>query len=65
MSKMRNTSNAYMLVYVRVHDWDNIMCDVGEQHLQDHVRERLQREKVRSCTCDLVTDQQGTCKVSY
>jgi hypothetical protein len=27
-------SNAYMLVYVREDDWDEIMCSVGKEELQ-------------------------------
>lgn len=37
-------SNAYMLVYVRISDWDNIMCPAGKEHLQDPVRARFEQE---------------------
>lgn len=45
--KIRSFSNAYMLVYVRLSDWDRMMCDVGEQHLEAHVLARLKAEQAR------------------
>jgi len=48
--KMKNVSNAYMLVYVRVSDWDSVMCEAGAAHLMEHVSTRLaaeQRDKER------------------
>ncbi len=39
--KITRFSNAYMLVYVRVADWDHVMCTVTEQDIYEHVRVRL------------------------
>ncbi|CAL8466972.1 g6508 [Coccomyxa elongata] len=43
--KFTKYSNAYMLVYVRTSHWDKIMCDVGKNDIQEHVRLRLEAEK--------------------
>lgn len=37
-------SNAYMLVYVRVSDWDRVMCPVTKEDTADHLRTRLDLE---------------------
>ncbi|KAK9819401.1 hypothetical protein WJX81_005916 [Elliptochloris bilobata] len=42
--KFTKYSNAYMLVYVRACDWDQVMCEVSKADIQDHVAERLERE---------------------
>lgn len=39
--KLSKYSNAYMLVYVRVDDWDRIQCSVTEQDIAEHLRVRL------------------------
>lgn len=38
-------SNAYMLVYVRESEWDDIMCDVDESDIADHIRARLRADE--------------------
>lgn len=43
--KFTKHSNAYMLVYVRASDWDDIMCEVKGTEIAEHVRDRLEREK--------------------
>ena len=43
--KVKNVSNAYMLVYVRISDWDSVMCDAGAEHLMEHVSKRLKAEQ--------------------
>uniref|UniRef100_A0A7S3QRP1 ubiquitinyl hydrolase 1 n=1 Tax=Dunaliella tertiolecta TaxID=3047 RepID=A0A7S3QRP1_DUNTE len=37
-------SNAYMLVYVRVSDWDRVFCPVGKEDLNVHLLRRLEQE---------------------
>ncbi|XP_073269254.1 ubiquitin C-terminal hydrolase 12-like isoform X1 [Primulina huaijiensis] len=43
--KFTKYSNAYMLVYVRVSDNDNIICDVDEKDIAEHLRIRLKKEQ--------------------
>lgn len=35
-------SNAYMLVYVRISDWDRVFCPVSKEDLNVHLRRRLE-----------------------
>lgn len=35
-------SNAYMLVYVRVSDWDHVFCPVTKEDLNVHLLRRLE-----------------------
>lgn len=35
-------SNAYMLVYVRVAQWDDVMCRVTKDDIPQYLRERLE-----------------------
>eukprot|EP00201_Polytomella_parva_P013219 CAMPEP_0175052924 /NCGR_PEP_ID=MMETSP0052_2-20121109/8631_1 /TAXON_ID=51329 ORGANISM="Polytomella parva, Strain SAG 63-3" /NCGR_SAMPLE_ID=MMETSP0052_2 /ASSEMBLY_ACC=CAM_ASM_000194 /LENGTH=666 /DNA_ID=CAMNT_0016317385 /DNA_START=144 /DNA_END=2141 /DNA_ORIENTATION=+ len=37
-------SNAYLLVYVRESEWPNMMCEVGEEDLMEHMQVRLKKE---------------------
>eukprot|EP00271_Cylindrocystis_brebissonii_P022318 TRINITY_DN8549_c0_g1_i1.p1 TRINITY_DN8549_c0_g1~~TRINITY_DN8549_c0_g1_i1.p1 ORF type:complete len:1105 (+),score=260.24 TRINITY_DN8549_c0_g1_i1:215-3529(+) len=39
------SSNAYMLVYVRVSDKDKIICDASEADMSEHLQIRLRREQ--------------------
>ena len=60
--KVTRSSNAYMLVYVRISEKDHIMCPVAEEEIAEHLRARLKREAddkaralrrpVKSPTCD-------------
>lgn len=43
--RLSKFSNAYMLVYVRESEWDNIMCDVTQADISEHVRARLVAEQ--------------------
>lgn len=43
--KFTKYSNAYMLVYIRVSDWERIMCDVTKDDIADHLRKRLEQEQ--------------------
>eukprot|EP00192_Tetraselmis_astigmatica_P000385 CAMPEP_0117664232 /NCGR_PEP_ID=MMETSP0804-20121206/9096_1 /TAXON_ID=1074897 /ORGANISM="Tetraselmis astigmatica, Strain CCMP880" /LENGTH=1147 /DNA_ID=CAMNT_0005471423 /DNA_START=186 /DNA_END=3631 /DNA_ORIENTATION=+ len=43
--KLSKYSNAYMLVYIRVDDWDRIQCDVAEEEIAEHLRIRLKAEQ--------------------
>lgn len=43
--KFTKYSNAYMLVYIRVSDWDRIVCDVTKEDIADHLRKRLEQEQ--------------------
>ncbi|RZC81915.1 hypothetical protein C5167_044494 [Papaver somniferum] len=38
-------SNAYMLVYIRESDKDEIICDVGEKDITEHLRIKLKKEQ--------------------
>jgi len=40
--KLSKLSNAYMLVYVRVSQWDNVMCRVTKDDIPQYLRERLE-----------------------
>jgi ubiquitin carboxyl-terminal hydrolase 7 len=40
--KLSKMSNAYMLVYVRVSQWDNVMCRVTKDDIPLYLRERLE-----------------------
>ena len=40
--KLTKYSNAYMLVYVRQSSWKDIMLEVKENDIADHVRSRLE-----------------------
>ena len=44
-------SNAYMLVYVREHQADEILRDVTNEDIPMHLRERMEREKARALAC--------------
>jgi hypothetical protein len=39
-------NNAYMLVYIRLSDWDHIMRDTGKEELEPHVRAALEAQLV-------------------
>jgi ubiquitin carboxyl-terminal hydrolase 7 len=43
--KLTKLSNAYMLVYVRESDKDQIICDVSEKDIAEHLRVRLKKEQ--------------------
>lgn len=43
--RLTKFSNAYMLVYVRESEWNNIMCEVRETDISEHVRARLAAEQ--------------------
>ncbi|KAH9659369.1 ubiquitin carboxyl-terminal hydrolase 13 [Citrus sinensis] len=43
--KFTKYSNAYMLVYIRESDKDKIICNVDEQDIAEHLRERLKKEQ--------------------
>ena len=43
--RLNKHSNAYMLVYVRESDKDEMLCHVDKSDILPHVRERLQREQ--------------------
>nr|KYP73629.1 Ubiquitin carboxyl-terminal hydrolase 13 [Cajanus cajan] len=42
--KFTKYSNAYMLVYIRESDKDNIICNVDEKDIAEHLRIRLRKE---------------------
>lgn len=42
--KVPKYSNAYMLVYIRVEDWDRIQCGVAEADIAEPLRVRLKAE---------------------
>jgi hypothetical protein len=46
--KFTKYSNAYMLVYVRESDWGMIQCEVKEDDIAPHLRERLKVRTDRS-----------------
>ena len=39
-ARPRNASNAYMLVYVRLADWDRVMAATGAHEMEPRVRAR-------------------------
>jgi len=43
--KYAKQSTAYMLVYIRDSDWDNISCRVGKEEIAEHIRTRLEAEQ--------------------
>ncbi|KAG8646912.1 ubiquitin C-terminal hydrolase 12 [Manihot esculenta] len=43
--KFTKYSNAYMLVYIRESDKDNIICNVDEKDIAEHLRVRLKKEQ--------------------
>jgi len=43
--KINRHSNAYMLVYIRLDDWDRIQCQVTEEDIAEHLRVRLKAEQ--------------------
>ncbi|KAL5720643.1 ubiquitinyl hydrolase 1 [Ranunculus cassubicifolius] len=43
--KFTKYSNAYMLVYIRDSDKDNIICNVDEKDIAEHLRMRLKKEQ--------------------
>ncbi|KAK7391559.1 hypothetical protein VNO78_19975 [Psophocarpus tetragonolobus] len=43
--KFTKYSNAYMLVYIRDSDKDNVICDVDENDVAQHLRARLKKEQ--------------------
>jgi ubiquitin carboxyl-terminal hydrolase 7 len=40
--RVSKLSNAYMLVYVRVSQWDDVMCRVTKDDIPTYLRERLE-----------------------
>ena len=46
-SSLFKSQNAYMLVYIRETEWDEIMCQVVEEDVALHLRERV---RVRALT---------------
>ena len=47
MFKYNKFSSAYMLVYVREEDWPHIVCPVGKEDVEEHLRTRLDMEQVQ------------------
>ena len=47
MFKYNKFSSAYMLVYVREEDWPHIVCPVGKEDVEEHLRTRLDIEQVQ------------------
>ncbi|KAG2434916.1 hypothetical protein HYH02_012114 [Chlamydomonas schloesseri] len=43
--KFAKCSNAYMLVYVRLADWNRVMCSVTKNDIAKHLLDRLEREQ--------------------
>ncbi|KAJ9540444.1 hypothetical protein OSB04_026950 [Centaurea solstitialis] len=43
--KFTKYSNAYMLVYIRESDKENMICDVAEKDIAEHLRTRLTKEQ--------------------
>ncbi|KAL3154338.1 hypothetical protein ABBQ32_013820 [Trebouxia sp. C0010 RCD-2024] len=43
--KLTKYSNAYMLVYIRESSWKDIMLEVSQDDIAEHVRSRLEAEK--------------------
>eukprot|EP00210_Caulerpa_lentillifera_P006772 g6471.t1 len=44
--KYAKQSTAYMLVYIRISDWDRIMCDAGKEDISEPIRKRLEAEQL-------------------
>ena len=47
--KYPKQSTAYMLVYIRVSDWDRFMCDAGKEDISEPIRKRLEVRVQVSC----------------
>eukprot|EP00803_Ostreobium_quekettii_P004318 evm.model.scf_1518.4 EVM.evm.TU.scf_1518.4 scf_1518:22440-34055(-) len=45
--KYAKQSTAYMLVYIRESDWDNISCPCKKEEIAEHIRTRLEEEGFR------------------
>ena len=61
--KLTKYSNAYMLVYIRESSWKDIMRDVPEEDIAEHVRSRLKvpyLPPTQCCAC-LVMSKHGRC----
>ncbi|KAL6758807.1 hypothetical protein V8C86DRAFT_1411207 [Haematococcus lacustris] len=43
--RLARLSNAYMLVYVRVEDWERVMCPVTKRDIAEHLLKRLEAEQ--------------------
>ncbi len=67
-SSLFKAQNAYMLVYVRETEWDEIMCTVSEEDVALHLRERVRVRALCSlhrstCLVRVETDlQAGKCR---
>ena len=48
--KLTKYSNAYMLVYVRESSWKDIMLEVSQEDIAEHVRSRLEVSSSPCCT---------------
>ena len=55
-SSLFKSQNAYMLVYIREAEWDEIMCPVAEEDVALHLRERVRvrARDFRQCCCHYV-----------
>ena len=40
--KYPKQSTAYMLVYIRMSDWDRFMCEAGKEDISEPIRKRLE-----------------------
>eukprot|EP00210_Caulerpa_lentillifera_P006758 g6458.t1 len=45
--KYVNQSNVVMLVYIRISDWDRIMCDAGKEGISKPIRKHLEVELLK------------------
>lgn len=59
--KLSKLSNAYMLVYVRVSQWDEVMCRVTKDDIPQYLRERLEVRCGAPCVCVCVGWERVLC----
>jgi hypothetical protein len=42
--RVRGLNNAYMLVYIRVSEWDSVMRETGKEEMEERVRAILEQQ---------------------
>ena len=57
-SSLFKSQNAYMLVYIREAEWDEIMCPVAEEDVALHLRERVRVRRPSADSADAVIPYQ-------
>lgn len=65
--KLTKYSNAYMLVYIRESSWKDIMLEVSQDDIAEHVRSRLEvglSSDLSHMACDMTSCYRVYCKTS-